>query len=64
MSEESRPKFSFGALAPSHLAWQEGKTAATIKWVSDLESGSVSVKEVLEALKSGALIANEFPRFL
>lgn len=53
-------------MLPPNLAWQRGKTAATLQWVRALEAelqeqpdNEVLVR-VIEALKKGDLVAEEF----
>jgi hypothetical protein len=57
-----------GSLPPPGMEWQVGKTAASIRWVAHLEeakgdSGTAqkAVQDVIDALKSGTMMAREFP---
>ena len=39
MADEPKPrKFAYGAMSPSELAWQMGKTAGSILFVQDIEA--------------------------
>jgi len=57
---------STGALPPPGFEWQTGKTAASILWVNYLaKHGAQNVEsvvaDVIEAFKSGVLVATQFP---
>ncbi len=59
-------KYFTGAMVPPELEWQIGKTAASIEWISHISShGSQNVEsaieDVIEGLKNGTLVANQFP---